>query len=738
MAKPLFFDDEKGADGEETVAPIWSIDFENSEELLRWDADTRSTLDDNGRPRDIQTKENICRYRGYYSDVEPVIGGKFLNTEKKRFPTLVVNHSQDLVEQKVATQLKYKPSFEVSPDSLELSDKQKAEVSKKLLDSNNYQTGLVKDYHRYLRHSILAGQSWAYVYFDKNVGRSTGKTKKIRFARRDGTFHTNDVQEHVGDVRVQLVPDWQMKILPANDIYGCPGVMREYPVHISELYSLYPDIGEISRSTDAYGFSYSELRDQILRDHVYVREYYFRSNHVLDKGLYFKVCDGQVLDEPQDNPVPSELFDMRPMGNIPFARFTDVDIDGELNGFPSFSWITPLQHIYDKWITLCHRNIFLFCHPKWAYQRGSVDESRLANAALMLPYSGGQPPVLLAYQSLTQDLMAFGPMIMDNMEKVMRISSVSRGAPPPGTRAAAQLYFYDEQEQTANAVFRRKFEDFTVDIETLKLCLMSQNYKKSDKRLVYTLGKNKTWLAESLDISALGERQTVRIRSASNLPDSKFARIQAFLDIYAQAPQMITQEMFFEILEFGQQEALIDYARQASLTAQSENELLMSGKKPQEPMVYENHLTHWKEHNKIAQDPNFKNQPKEVQTWAEEHIGGHEFMMLAIGTQNPVYKQTLMQLPQFPLFASLPPPTPVPMGMPPGAEGPPPGGAPPGMEGAPPGGEAPPQGPEGPPPGGGMELSQEAIQKMASSMSQEQGRPQAGAVGQPTGQGPLQ
>jgi len=44
----------------------------------------------------------------------------------------------------------------------------------------------------------------------------------------------------------------------------------------------------------------------------------------------------------------------------------------------------------------------------------------------------------------------------------------------------------------------------------------------------------------------------------------------------------------------------------------------------------------------------------------------------------------------------------------------------------------------GPPPGGGMELSQEAIQQMASSMSQEQGRPQAGAVGQPTGQGPTQ
>ena len=42
----------------------------------------------------------------------------------------------------------------------------------------------------------------------------------------------------------------------------------------------------------------------------------------------------------------------------------------------------------------------------------------------------------------------------------------------------------------------------------------------------------------------------------------------------------------------------------------------------------------------------------------EEHIGAHEYFMIDIGEQNPMYKQQLMQIGQFPLYANFPPPNP--------------------------------------------------------------------------------
>jgi hypothetical protein len=56
--------------------------------------------------------------------------------------------------------------------------------------------------------------------------------------------------------------------------------------------------------------------------------------------------------------------------------------------------------------------------------------------------------------------------------------------------------------------------------------------------------------------------------------------------------------------------------------------------------------------------------------------------MLGIGSQNPMYKQLLMQLPQFPLFAPLPPGIP---DQPGAAQGPDMGAPPAPASGAPPG-----------------------------------------------------
>jgi hypothetical protein len=672
MSEALFLGQEADPLGD-SIPPIWTIDHKDEEALLAWDKRASDVLLSEAEPRLERTQANLSRYRGAYLTREPVVGGAMLLNPDARqgiskMVQLVANHIHDLVEQKVANQLKYRPDYEVSPDSQELQDKQHAIGVKKCLDSIDYWSGIPKEYHKVFRHAILSGQSYILPYWDKLAGKPTSKEEKISFELYSGERKTITRPIYRGDIRFKLLKNSEVFLFPTpnDDISDCPGFMWERITHVDELRAMFPDkdtkILPTQDITATSRYASHQLATQRLENCVVWRCYYFRSTPFLPEGLTFSVTNDCVLASGVPLDISLESFDTDPFGNLPIARLTDVDLDDDLNGFPSFSHATQLQHIYDQWLTLCLRNVMLFCHGKIFYQQNTVDAAKLAAGSFLVPYRGAQAPQFVFNSPLTQDLLKFGEIILTNEEKVMRISGVSRGSPPPGTRAAASLYFYDEQEETASVVFKRKIEDFVVRLQRLKLALISKYWSKDKEKLIWVLGKDKEWLAESIDLNILKGKYSIRIKSASNLPDSKFARIQALLDIAGQFPDVVTKEHVLEMLEFGQQEKFIDYARTSVMAAEGENERLMRGEDVESPQPYELQTAHWKTHNKLAQDPNYKKQPKEIQRMVEEHIGGHEMIMLQLGEKNSIYKQALQVLEQFPLFAPLPPMVP---GLPP-------------------------------------------------------------------------
>lgn len=666
----LFIGDSTDTIGE-SVSPIYSIDYENEDKLLEWEKTAIDAMRDLKSDRNRRSRDNVMRYKGYYSVSEPTVGGA-MRLEKERgskYPRIVVAHSQDLVEQKIATLLKYKPNFEAVPDSGELSDKQSSVEVKKLLDSVNYYTGAPKEYHSIIRGAIITGQGWRHWYWNQDIGPLTKTPLSYSVERPDGSTHTFNTKKRKGDLAYRDIPDWEVFLVPSDNRYDCPGLCWEHQVPVEELQARYPDKAHLIKATEGiYAWSWDSFEDIPRKNHTIVREWFFKSSFIFEEGLYFKTTPDCLLVEPEDLDVPRDSLEGTPLGNIPFSMLTDVDVLGELEGMPSFSFIAPLQNIYDKWFSLCHKNIFLFCHPKWAMQAGSVEEARLSNNSFILPYRSPQPPQLQVYQPLGQEMLKFGEVILQNMEKVFRVYGISRGTPPPGTRAAATLYFYDEQEETANTVFRRKVDDFVTRDESIKLGIISKYYSKDKTRVIQTLGKDSSWTVEAIDTKALSKRYVIRIKSASNLPDSKYARIQALFEMAQTFPGEATQAQVLEMLDFGQQDKFVDYARRSVMSAEGENETMMQGETPIEPAAFENVFNHLKIHYALVQDPQYKKQNLDTQKIIEEHIGAHEVIALEQMNwpTNNLLRQKLSTLDQFPLFAQVPPPPPQPM-LPPGA-----------------------------------------------------------------------
>lgn len=689
----FFFDDNSRTDDEnrDYFPPLWTIDTKSDSELLKWGKRAAQALTEIHQSRQFMMRTMACAYRGYYYRKEPVSGEKraFRRDEKRpEFSRVVTHHILSLVEQKVAMQVKYKPETEPYPFSQETKDKYAAICAKKFLKSCKDANKVDLLWPKFIRRAVVCGQAFILPEWDPYIGDKDGnKVRQVSYVGPDDASFKVDVPQRKGDIRIKFPQAENVYLFPATDAESCDGLMVVEYVDVWKLRAEYPHLkDEIIATRDLWDFDYNSLEENTLNNHVAVATFYVKPSRVCDAGIMFKMTPEVILTESKDDdyvqdlPIPREGTECFEFGNIPIIRLVDDEFDGDVNGVPSITRIARQGELYDSLTTQFAMNIAMYCQPKYKFRKGSCQVQQLANIpGLFVEFTDDKGPELMVNNALTQDQFLYRDSVLSNMEKTFGVFSVSRGSPPPGTRATSQLYFYDEQEQQLNAPFKRKFDSAVESLDTFLLAHMGEHYTGDEERVVHILGQDNKWMAETLDTSVLKKRYTIRVKAGSNLPDSKSARLNALFELYDKNPNQQTWNQLMEMVDFGQQEKFIDYARVSVLAAESENEILMAGKECKSPERYELHIDHLKCHYKLVQSAEFKNQPDEVQTPVIEHIGAHEMLAMQIGQKNALYKQQLSMMGQFPIIApepitdpSLPPvppmePMPNPVGRPKGS-----------------------------------------------------------------------
>lgn len=681
----LFFD--SGPEGsqqqDDPIEPLWLIDPDDEEEVLKWGKRMYDLLDEYYQPRDQMIFESVSRYLGKYFRGEPRTSDRRMlygdiRKRKNDFPRVITNHYKSLVDQKVSMQIKYKPDTDIIPDSWgQYQDKTDADAAKKFLKG-------VKDFNRadllwprFVRRSILTGQAFIVPEWNSRAGKRKGKeTRSVTVKNSKDVSMSFDVPEYRGEICFRFPLSQHVRLFPSDSSANCTGMLIiSYP-DVHELKLHYPDKADKikpGKNLDYFDYNYCEYK--ALENKCIQLEYYIRSNDAAPNGLYIKMTPDCLLEEVQDNPIPvnDESRESMEFGDLPCVRLTDTELDGDVNGYPSTLDIHHQQHIFDKLTTHFVMNVAYFCHPKWVAQKNTIKFKQLEDIpGLVVEHTGTTDPKLQVFSAITQDQFALRAAILEGMEKVFGVYSTSRGSPPPGTRAAAQLYYYDEQEAQLNAPFKRKFDHATEVLDILCLSLMSKHYDGDSQRLVYLLGEDKKWLAESIDVSSLKRRFVVRSKAGSNLPDSKYARLNALFELYGMNPNETTWAQLMDMVDNGQQEKLIDNGKQAIIAAEKENEALQAGRDVASPSDFEPHIDHLKVHYKLLWSPEFKNQDKKIQTAVEDHVGAQEALLIAKSEMNQALKPMIQALlPMFPVLAPLPPVNPMAMMQqpPPGAPG---------------------------------------------------------------------
>lgn len=675
MTRPTF-DTQEQIYNYDVIKPIWSQEYKDKANLLEWTGQAFDLLLDSQREKIQVMRDNVARYKGVYPSSEPVIGGRDLPQRLQANPRIVANHFKDLVEQKVTKITKQKSQTAVVPASEGIDDIIDADISTEVLSSVKYDNGYDNLLARAARLSILSGNAFLYQHWDRFRGdlhpdwkEKVKKNEKVVLKDKDGdpildaSGNEIEVTEPIyqGDIAFELRTIANTFLSPCDSPQQTEWVILLDYIAVEKLKKDYPGV-EVTADDKATYFNPNTLVEQKLEGHCAVFTFYHRSNKYLPDGLFYRCTRTALLEPPQANPVP--YIPRAELGNLPIRWLRDVEVEGELLAYPTASDIAPIQNLYDKIFTLCAKNIFFASHAKWFAAQGSVDRTQLTNDSVIVWVKPGhEKPVAQSFMAFGADVFNFLKYVVEVMEVTFGTSSTSRGAPPPGTRSAASLYFYDEQESQRSEGAKRKLTEFLVDSDKLTLQIIAQNYKDHDKRLVKIMGPTKQWMVKDFKIESLTKSTDIRVESSPNLPDSRYARIEILLQAKQRAPQVISDEALADAFDLGVSPKYMTPTRQARLAAQSENLAFMAGKDVPEPKKWDDQIVHWQEHMKELQNPNYRNWPKDRQKAFEEHVMTHERFMDEFATEDsPAFAQELATIPQFPVFFKrLPMPPSMPM-----------------------------------------------------------------------------
>lgn len=616
----------------------------------------------------------LLAYKGYYdpffldrSDIlrnkEGVPTGRIASRKPIRLP---VNHLRDLVEQVVSRVCSLPLAINPFPANNSVLNKNGSIVVKQALEYIAYTNNEKRILRDTVRSSLIMGEGYVLPVWDKDRGPLTKEYAEAEKAKRklkrldragkpvkDASGNQEYIEGPVkaGDIRY-ITPSPIDIFLAPDNFYLNPVewfMVREY-VHVDKLKKQYPGLKDKIKATpDLQYFNYNTLDMTQTKNWVLKVHFYHDRTPELPEGKYICWTPDLLLYE-DDLPYPRQ--DDQEFGGMPLVRLTGLDVMGELHATPNIIDIAALQHCYNQLTSVIRRNVIMGSTPHWTMPKGTVQHSALINQPTIFEYPPGlTPPKLEVFPTVTAETFNFRNEIKGEMEQLIGVYGVSRGDPPPNTRSAEQLSFYEEQQQQKAAGPTAKYAEFYLALKRKTLSTMADNYENDDERMKMIIGEDQMPIIQPFDVSVLGEPWNIHLMGVSALSQSPTMRRKELMDIRQMfGDELLTAEQYAELTQFGQVEKVYTLIGLALKSAEMENQLAAENQEIPEPQGYEEHIVHWKAHIKYLNAPGLKKWSEKQLQSLKDHVEAHEYLMWKLMMKNPGFGQQLLTLTGWPAF----------------------------------------------------------------------------------------
>ena len=620
--------DENYEETQQDPRPFHSLNHSNEKEMLDWLVNNLNSLEKNSVSRVQNYKNNLAVYKGiqYKSqDARSGISRYDEITPLSKSPRLVTNHLFDLTESKVAQINQIKPAVAVIPSTTEYQDKIAAKSVEALIQHLWYINNIEDLLLRIHRQKYIFGEAFLFILWDQAKGDMTPS----------GLSN--------GDISYELDAPWRVHLQKKNSFSEVEFLYRSKVMNIEDLKKKYPrKTGRLSNEKSSIFDPDTFDNRRLNENEVLVHCFYHKKTEFMPEGFYCEFTGSTIL---VSGALPYNH------GQLPVLRISDIDVPDTLHGMSFYEVVKPLQMVHNNLTSMAAKNIFLCAHPKWMMPRGAAKIDQLGNDTTIVQYQGGVPPTLVQSNPTPREVYEFRDRLKLEMEQISAVHGVSRGQPPAGITAAVALQFLNEQEMERISADVVKHNNFIKELARMTISVASEYYDPKDQRMLRIVGKDNKYMLKYFDNANLTKDYDIRIQNSTALPQSKAARLERILEVMRTKPQLLSDERWVDLLEFGQDDKMTSIITDALRAAESENESLLAGEPVLDPQEWEDLIVHWQVHVKEMQKRSFKEDvPAEIQASFIEHVKATEYLMAEKASENTLFEAQLAQLAQFPLF----------------------------------------------------------------------------------------
>lgn len=621
------------------IVPPWKAlksrkKVEGKDSFLIWFEETLPILEGLSETRIETFVNNLLWYTGEYDktlEYRIVVPGRGEAQLSRRTLPRIFNHLHDITEQRVSKLSRYKPGFEVVPTNAENNDRVVARLIKTGVEAVDRRVHFEFQMQEIERWASVFGEVFYGIEWNPNIG---DRVKR-------GSI------ERVGDVDCYIKPPWTVLPEPKrsyDDVLWAIDI--ESIMQIDEARERFSK-PKLEPDNKRNIFSFNSDVEEKREDELAIWRVILKPCRYRPEGFIAYIANNTLLEEIDGK---NEKYPYS-HNDFPWERHTDIDVPGRLFAQSFYQQIKPIQHVYNKLTSIITRNILLTAHPHIVMPRGAAKIEAFANAPTAIEYIGPTEPKVLAWSSVPQEVFQFRTEVKAEIGQISGIQGVSRGAPPPGARAASMLRFYEEQEEQRASTSIIKHNEFIRRCQLKKASVIGDYYPTTSRdRMIRVMGKENQYLIEKFDGVKISSEYDVIIQNSSGFSTSMAARLEEVKMIMEFAPNSLTVEQIMDVLELKNPQKAYDITTSALKKAEMENELFIDGKMVLAPQPFEDHIVHWRSHVIFLNSPNFMELPQENRDAFKMHIMTTERLMQEKSIENPSFGQLLATLPGYPVY----------------------------------------------------------------------------------------
>lgn len=647
------------------IKPLYNIDINKESDILDWFRECSYNLSEYFRPLFREQKSNLAFFLGAginpnwsspYTQVYANTSDIFSSTEQ-----IFINDLYRLTMDQVTQIVSHELVPDVLPNSEDYSDKVSCNVVKDWLESINYSLGTEEWRFKWEVQKKMFGETFAIVMWNPNIGDIHPLAKKyvdedIDMIDDEGKPITGigEVPQkirknmRIGDIQVVTPMPWDVMLDPQVDSKEANWFWWVEYLDVDYLKKKYPkftwDIRTDRGPDTQYDiYSNTEKENPNKRKIFYL---YHRSHEFMPEGRFIVASSDHVLiNEPLTEPTLINNQD------LPLVHFKDLDVGIGNRGIPIlFRNCKNLSDANNRIANQIYNNLEMESPKMFVHESCGVDAQRMPNGTSAIEWHGQHKPTIETPATNTSSIFAFQQEMQRAMDQVALQNSLVKGETPNAQLDSfvALQYFEDLRTQLASPNIKSHIRCIE-QLYRLQITIAKDKYQPDDGRLIKILGKHNTFQLKYFDPINLQKSYDVKITTTGNLANSKAARTQMLLSIKREFPNILTDEVFTDMLGLSHSKKFVNAITAAVSTAESENYDMMSGKEVLSPTRYEDLIAHWDTHRIPMQTLDFKQSPIEVQDIFMGHVAATEKLMFEQAAENPLFAQKLEQLRQFPM-----------------------------------------------------------------------------------------